>query len=493
VFPRLLGAIALAVTLATVQLVISDASTDEPVLAVESDDSQPLIINGSLLGDDPSPEARLAVKPTENPGRGRGRDNPRAVEGKASKTATALSTTTTLGATTSTLGATTSTRAVNTTATTAQPTTDSSPATTSPPTTIKTSPPGSGPRVDVFPGESIQAVVDANPAGTTFYLRAGVHSGQSIKPRDGDKFIGESGAILDGRGNVEYAFKSTAGNVLIQNLTIENYATPAKWGAVAGGGTGWTVRDNEVHHNWGAGIDFGSGYRVIGNNVHHNRQIGIKGHGSGVLVEGNEIAFNNYRDDYSYGWEAGGTKFLKTTNLVVRNNYVHDNHGSGLWADHNNIGTIYEGNTVINNYGPGIFHEISYDAVIRNNRIEGNAFKHSKAGIKISSSSNVEIYGNTLKNNNGGIYASQKNRGSGSHGTFEIKNLWVHDNTITFSSGFHGFRVHDGGDAYYNNKNNRFDRNNYNVHNSEPFFWMGDRRSAEEWKSFGQDPNGTIN
>ena len=486
-FPRLLGAIALAITVVTVQLIISDASTDEAVLAAESDDSQPLIINGSLLGDDPSPEARLAVKPTENPGRGLGRDNPRAVQQKASKTATALSTTTTLAATTST-------RAVNTTATTTQPTTtDSSPATTSPPTTIKTSPPVSGPGVNVSPGQSIQAVVDANPKGTTFYLLAGTHKAQSIKPRNGDKFIGEPGAILDGRGDVEYAFKSTASNVLIQNLTIENYATPVQRGAVAGGGTGWTVRDNEIHHNWGAGIDFGSGYRVINNNVHHNRQIGIKGHGTGVLVEGNEIAFNNYRDDYAMGGEAGGTKFLKTTNLVVRGNYVHDNHGHGLWTDHNNIGTLYENNVVINNHGAGIFHEISYDAVIRNNRIEGNAFKHSKAGIKIVSSSNVEIYGNTLKNNNGGVFVGQNNRGSGSHGTFEIKNLWVHDNTITFSSGFHGFRVNDGGDVYYNNKNNRFDRNNYNVHNSEPFFWMGDRRSAEEWKSFGQDPNGTIN
>jgi len=487
VFPRLLGAIALAITLATVQLVISDASTDESVLAAESDDSQPLIINGSLLGDDPSPEARLAVKPTENPGRGLGRGNPRAVQQKASKTATALSTTTTLAATTST-------RAVNTTATTAQPsTTDSSPATTSPPTTIKTSPPVSGPGVDVSPGQSIQAVVDANPKGTTFYLLAGTHKAQSVKPRNGDKFVGESGTILDGQGKVEHAFKSPASDVLIQGLIIEGYSTPAQKGAIAGGGTRWTVRNNEIRYNWGAGIDFGSGYRVIDNNVHHNRQIGIKGHGSGVLVDGNEIAYNNYRDDYPPGWEAGGTKFLQTTNLVVRNNYVHDNHGSGLWTDHNNVGTVYEGNTVINNYGPGIFHEISYDAVIRNNRVEGNGFKESKSGIKISSSSNVEIYGNTLKNNNGGIYVSQKNRGSGSKGTFEVKNLWVHDNSITFSSGFHGFRVHDGGDAYYNNKNNRFDRNNYNIHNSEPFFWMGDRRSAQEWKSFGQDPNGTIN
>ena len=350
-----------------------------------------------------------------------------------------------------------------------------------------------GPSVDVFPGESIQAVVDAHPPGTTFYIRAGVHSGQSIKPRDGDKFIGESGSILSGEDRIEFAFRSTASDVTIQNLTIEKYATPVQKGAIAGGGTGWTIRNNELRYNWGAGIDFGDRYQIIGNYVHHNRQIGIKGHGANVLVENNEIAFNNYRDDYSPGWEAGGTKFLKTTNLVVRNNYVHDNHGSGLWTDYDNIGTLYEGNTVINNYGPGIFHEISYDAVIRNNTVRGNAFRHSKGGIKVSSSSNVEIYGNTLKNNNGGIYVSQKNRGSGSHGTFEVKNLWVHDNTVSFNQGFNGFRVHDGGDVYYTNKNNRFDRNNYTLSGAEPFFWMGDRRTPQEWTSYGQDQNGTIN
>ena len=31
-------------------------------------------------------------------------------------------------------------------------------------------------------------------------------------------------------------------------------------------------------------------------------------------------------------------------------------------------------NTVRDNFGPGIFHEIGFDAVIRNNLVEGNGF-----------------------------------------------------------------------------------------------------------------------
>jgi parallel beta-helix repeat protein len=51
-------------------------------------------------------------------------------------------------------------------------------------------------RVEV--GESIQDAVDAHPAGTTFVLAAGVHREQQVVPRDGDRFIGEDGAVLSG-------------------------------------------------------------------------------------------------------------------------------------------------------------------------------------------------------------------------------------------------------------------------------------------------------
>ncbi len=52
--------------------------------------------------------------------------------------------------------------------------------------------------VFILPGQSIQAAVDANPAGTTFYIKAGVHRLQQVKPKGGDRFIGEPGAILSG-------------------------------------------------------------------------------------------------------------------------------------------------------------------------------------------------------------------------------------------------------------------------------------------------------
>src|SRR5690606_3674612 len=124
---------------------------------------------------------------------------------------------------------------------------------------------------------------------------------------------------------------------------------------------------------------------------HHQSQLGIGGIGDDVLVEDNEIAFNNYEAEYSWGWEAGGTKFVRTNRLIVRNNHVHSNHGPGLWTDIENDRVLIEGNLVEDNVGPGIFHEISYRAVIRDNEVYRNGVGlpnsySGAAGILISAS-----------------------------------------------------------------------------------------------------------
>ena len=205
-----------------------------------------------------------------------------------------------------------------------------------------------------------------------------------------------------------------------------------------GGAYDWLVEDNEIRRNGGVGIAAGPGWLVIDNYVHHQGQLGVAGSGDAITYEGNEIAFNN-TDNLDPGWEAGGSKFVHTTNLVLRDNYVHDNKGPGLWLDGNNIYALYEGNRIVDNYGPGIDHEISYDAVIRNNWVEGNGFGVQGwidgAGILIGDSSNVQIYDNTVLWNNDGIAGKHTGRGSGDYGPYQLKNLWVHDNVIAMEVG----------------------------------------------------------
>lgn len=52
--------------------------------------------------------------------------------------------------------------------------------------------------VTVTPAQGIQAAVDSKPTGTTFFLKSGIFREQTVRPKSGDTFLGESGAILSG-------------------------------------------------------------------------------------------------------------------------------------------------------------------------------------------------------------------------------------------------------------------------------------------------------
>jgi parallel beta-helix repeat protein len=367
-------------------------------------------------------------------------------------------------------------------------------------------------QVTINPGQSIQAAVNANPVGTTFLIKAGTHTNQSVVPKTGDVFIGEPGAILDGGATLASAFskggtKPYPSNVTIQGLVIQNYNPALQHGAIDAGEpgddpaaqtTGWVVKNCEVHHNLvGAGITFGHKAQILNNYVHHNEQIGVRGLGDSVLIEGNEIAYNNPQQA-PWGWEGGGTKFVRTHNLVVRGNYVHDNYGSGLWTDINNINSLIEGNRVTNNAAQGIFHEISYAAIIRNNVATGNGTARGTwlwgAGILVAASRDVEIYGNTVTDNANGITAIQQARGTGPYGDHLVMNVYVHDNSITMATkGATGIVQDIGNDSVFTSRNNHFANNTYTLGaRTSAFQWMNGARTVAQWKGYGHDVTGIF-
>ena len=297
----------------------------------------------------------------------------------------------------------------------------------------------------------------------------------------------------------EVAFKGQVSGISITGLVIEKYANPAQVGAIdtrndpsgKTNGSNWVIANNEVRNTHGVGIKATNGSQVIGNYVHHNGQMGLGGGGgSGMLVADNEISYNNAAG-YEWGWEGGGTKFAKSRDLVIRNNYSHHNGGPGLWTDIDNINTLYEGNRVMHNDGMGIFHEISYDAVIRNNYLEGNGSGHSDwlwgAGIVVAASRNVEVHGNEVVNNADGIAGIQQNRGSGAHGPYEVSNLNVHDNTVTMTGGHTGFVQDIGDDSYFTSRNNRFSNNRFTLlGDGRNFSWNNGTHTQAEWNGLGQ-------
>ena len=354
----------------------------------------------------------------------------------------------------------------------------------------------------VYPGESIQAKVDAAPVGTTFIIKPGRHTQQSVRPKDGNAFIGEPGAVLDGQSAAIRAFAGSAKNVVIKGLIIEHYAPGSQKDAIYGAtSTGWVVEGNEFRYNDGGGLHTGNGMRVLRNVFHHNAQAGLGGDGDSVLVEGNEIAFNNYEKAYDYTWEAGGAKFVRTRWLTLRNNYVHDNWGPGLWMDIDCWKTLIENNRVETNAAAGIFVEISHDAVVRNNTAKGNGFNETwvdGAGIEVNSSPNVEVYGNTLSGNRNGIMALEGSRGTGAYGPHVVENLNVHDNSVDVSAGgVSGIGIYGTGttaDVYLGARNNRFTHNTYWLgSNTRPFTWMDNKITDAEWRALSMDVTGTFN
>ena len=401
-------------------------------------------------------------------------------------------------------GETTTTTKATTSTTVESPTTTVEPATTttSPSTTSSTAPGGGTPppgAVVLRPGDDIQRAVDSNPAGTTFYLKQGVYKRQWVKAKDGDTFVGEPGAILSGEGVTERAFNGSARNVTIRGLIIEKYSPDPQQGVIGQAGDGWLIEGNEVRYNSGVGIHTGqaSGYVVRNNYVHHNGQLGVKAQGSNVVFEGNEIAYNN-TDGHDIKWEAGGGKFLKTNGLILRNNYVHDNVGHGIWLDTDNINCRIENNTVNDNGRNGIFHETGYDCLIKGNTVMNNV----RAGIWIAASSNTEVVGNVVVGNRlAGIGGSQDPRGSGAHGVHEVKNLYVHDNVIKQTSGpdsdswgWSGVQQSTGDTSIFTSKNNRFVRNTYVVTSDieKPFKWNDRRLTWNEWQAYGHDNGGSF-
>ncbi len=293
------------------------------------------------------------------------------------------------------------------------------------------------------------------------------------------------------------AFSGPVDNVTIRNLIIEKYANPLQGATIrADSGTGWLIEGNQVRYNHGIGIFTGTRTTARRNHVHHNGQLGIGGIGSGALIENNQVAYTNNPQTIAYGWAAGGTKWYNTRDLVLRRNFVHHNKGPGLWTDIDNIHTLIEHNRVEDNTRNGIFHEISYDAVIRNNTVERNGFDRRwlyGAGILIAASSNVEVYGNTVSGNRNGIVGIQQERGTGAYGPYVLENLYVHGNTIIMPSGRSGVGRDVGDDAVFTGRDNRFVDNTYYLGaNATPFQWFDGPQSEAAWQRYGHDVAGKF-
>jgi hypothetical protein len=367
--------------------------------------------------------------------------------------------------------------------------------------------------ITVEPTSNLQALVDANPAGTTFTFGPGRFVGMVADAKGGDQFCGAGmgSSVLDGNGVDSPAFfagQPGDDDVTVAGFTITNYRPSAKLGAVDSDATrnlasGWRVLDNDVNHNSQIGVAVGSGSTVRGNYLNDNGRYGLTGGGTNSVFSYNEIARNN--SAHNDTGDAGGTKFAVTTNLNVNHNWVHDNIGPGLWTDIDNVGTIYDSNLVEGNTEAGILHEISYSCRIAGNVIRNNGTGPSPwvlgAGISISNSQGCDVYGNYLEDNANGLIGIASIRGGDSsqpnyQGPWLLVNNRFHDNHVRQARGVSGV----AGDCTPNGttcldpsaagSHNTFQDDHYYLRTPPAFSWGPSAKTFNEWQSAGQEVGG---
>jgi len=367
--------------------------------------------------------------------------------------------------------------------------------------------------VAVPAGSDLISVMNANPAGTVYCVASGTFAITGPLPfQNGDQLIGALGAqgqrltIITGSDVTTNFANGSSSAVTVKNLVIEHFNNPTQQGVATGAQTNWIVDNCEIRFNAGTGWHTHDGTTVRNSFIHHNKQMGIGGQGDNCTIESTEVADNNWQGLYDWGWEAGGSKWVSTVNLTVRNCNFHHNGGPGIWTDGSNVGVLYEGNNCHDNFAPGIFHEIGGSCVIRNNTVSGNAWGTARlnipnqsingyaGGILISESNPVEVYGNTVFDNNGGIIAIDNDRGT----NIRVINLNVHNNDVTVDdtttdpvAGIYDFG--DLYDAYAAASNNHFEANTYHVGaDTTPFWWADAGKTWAQWQAFGHDDTGTI-
>jgi Periplasmic copper-binding protein (NosD) len=239
-------------------------------------------------------------------------------------------------------------------------------------------------RVDSAVVGDLSEKTEANPPGTVFWLSSGTHrlaqdEFAQVEPKTGNTYIGAPGAVLDGAGRNRYAFTGKARKVTLQNLTVKGFEAPVNEGVVNhDSGAGWVIENSTFVDNRGAAMMAGRGQVIRGNCVKNNGQYGLNaccGAITHLQVLNNEFVGNNADDVEAKVENCGCTGAMKLWGINgadIAGNWIHGNHGPGIWADTNNNDFLIEQNLIEDNDDIAIFYETSYNAIIRDNLIRRN-------------------------------------------------------------------------------------------------------------------------
>ena len=372
-------------------------------------------------------------------------------------------------------------------------------------------------------------LLDLQSAGNTVLVRTGSYLGQVLAPRPGQHVTFDDGCVLDGgaRWNPGPESSNTvdvlnpgpssviigsAPNVTIigNGLVVTGYLPSKQNGGFEFAGDDFYGQDFTVQECAAVGMMLlGDRAHCVRVSANRNEQMGWK-YLSNVdgFMEDCYAFENNINRAYSKGWEAGGSKFVRTVRLRIVGGESSRNVGAGWWTDIDNRDTVYKDTECHDNEKAGIAHEISGPMLVDGGRFTGNAFTRGwlqasqitvfNSGTHSSSSlghNGCEIR-NAVTNGAGGVNGIEQDRQTspGNIVAKNLKGLWVHDCDMTFAEGSNGVGSPDsaGLDPFSAAWNNRYESNTYRTAQSQPFHWDNASRTWAQWQAAGNDLNGEV-
>lgn len=287
-----------------------------------------------------------------------------------------------------------------------------------PPSDPATSSAGRCDGVVVPSGSDIQSAVNGAPEGATLCLTGSYALATPVKPKAGQSFVGPA-TIVAANAN-DTGFSVRVPNVSFVDLDMSGFAL--------------------------RGIDCSIGTRIIGGRYHHNGRngfgCGLDGLG-GVLVDGVEVDHNG--SEAELGGGASGMKFARGHGVVVRDSFIHDNLGNGVWCDVQCGDYTVVDNVIVHNSRKGVHYEksgasdefVTYEgsAYIARNVIQDNGWEGREhaadGGIGLVSSKNVLIEANVFGGNHrASVIVRQDGRLEGDKHGWVISNVTIRDNTL---------------------------------------------------------------
>ena len=186
-------------------------------------------------------------------------------------------------------------------------------------------------------------------------------------------------------------------------LTFRHAANRAQWGALCAGREGGRVEDVRVEWTVGLGIDVrGRGHTFLRTRSDLNGQLGWGGGCHGCLFEETAAVGNNWRGHDPF-WEAGGGKWVGTTDTVIRRHYAAHNGGPGIWLDMDNRRNTVEGSLVVGNEVAGIMLEYATtETLVQHNVVASTRWRAWSGSGLLSQAASENVFAhNTVVENEG--------------------------------------------------------------------------------------------